>query len=134
MPIHLTLDTALHCVRAHLSGTITVDEVIAFAERLGDMLLLQLAVLYDARAASFPWTIEDLRRIKAKLIPLREEHGAAPVAFVASDDFSFDLGRMYAGLAHDYNPQFAVFRSMEEGEAWIRSLRPHPGDRSMNPS
>jgi hypothetical protein len=127
MPVHFTLDADLHAIRTTLTGTVSVDEVIEFVQRLADTLLMPLPELYDARGAEFPWTVADLRRLKAILGPLRDEHGAAPVAVVAADDVTFDLAGMYGALARDHNPHFAVFRSMAEAEAWLRNMPPGSG-------
>ena len=127
MPIQFALDADLHGVRAHMTGTVPMPEVIAFVEQLASMVLLHLPVPYDARRAKFPWAIADLRHLKAVLGPLRDEHGAAAVALVTPNDLHFDMGRMYAALAQDHNPHFAVFRTMAEGEAWLQSLQPPQG-------
>jgi hypothetical protein len=119
MPITYDVDHNLQRVHAVGTGEIRLEDMTAHVTALAGANLLGYAQLLDARGATLMLTAEETRRIVPLIARLREEHGQARTAFIADSDVSFGMARMYATLAADSDSGFMVYRSLQDGAAWL---------------
>jgi hypothetical protein len=55
---------------------------------------------------------------------LQATHGFSHrTALVVSTPVDFSMARMYASLAQEVDPDFSVFRDLDEAEAWLHGTR-----------
>ena len=87
--------------------------------RLAELRVFSYAQRFDARGAAVVMSAEEMRRIVPLIGRLREEHGLARTAFIADSDVSFGMARMYATLSADTDSGFMVYRTIDEGDAWL---------------
>jgi hypothetical protein len=119
MPITYEVDHNAERVRVVGAGDIRIEDLVALASELAERRCLSCTQLFDARRATLVLSAEEIRRLVALTARLREEHGHARTAFVAESDVTFGLARMYATLAADSDGGFMVYRTMEDGAAWL---------------
>ena len=113
-------DDATGLVRTWFLGPITRADLEAYARTLADRGLFARPRLVDARQAKFETSSEDITHFADIMEDLRRQHGIARTAFVAAADLQYAMGRMYSMVSAARDPGFAVFRSVEEAEAWLR--------------
>ncbi len=119
MPITFDADHNSQRVHVVATGDIRIEDMVALVAALVDARCFAYSQLFDARAGSLLLTAEETRRIVPLIARMREEHGQARTAFIASSDVSFGMARMYATLASDSDSGFMVYRTIEEGSAWL---------------
>jgi energy-converting hydrogenase Eha subunit H len=119
MPITYEVDQKAERVRVVGSGDIRIEDLVALLSELAEKRCLTCTQLFDARRVTLVLSAEEIRRLVALTARLREEHGNARTAFVAESDVTFGLARMYATLAADSDGGFMVYRTMEDGAAWL---------------
>lgn len=119
MPITFDVDHNSQRVHVVATGDIRIEDMAALVTELVDAGCFTYSQLFDARAGSLLLSGEETRRLVSLVARLREEHGQARTAFIASGDVSFGMARMYATLASDCDSGFMVYRTLEEGSAWL---------------
>jgi hypothetical protein len=119
MPITFEVDHAAQRVLATATGDIRIEDMVAYVSKLAALNVYAYATRFDARGAVVLLTAEETRRIVPLIARLRQEHGHARTAFVADSDVSFGMARMYATLSADTDTGFMVYRSIDEGDAWL---------------
>ena len=113
------------------TGEIRIEDMAALVMDLAENRIFAYAQRFDARNASVMLNAEEVRRIVPLIARLREEHGHARTAFIAESDVSFGMARMYATLSADTDSGFMVYRTIEEGDAWLGWQRTHSAQRSF---
>lgn len=119
MSIRYEVDHDTQRVRVIANGDIRIEDMAALMSELADARCFAYSQLFDARDATLLLTAEETRRIVSLIGRLREEHGHARTAFVAASDVTFGMARMYATLAADSDSGFMVYRTLDEGNAWL---------------
>ena len=119
MPITYDIDQASQRVRVTATGDIRIEDMAALVTALAGQHCLSYAQRFDARAATVLLTADETRRLVPLIARLREEQGQARTAFIAESDVSFGMARMYATLAAETDSGFMVYRTIEEGDAWL---------------
>ncbi|MES3032427.1 MAG: hypothetical protein V4813_00365 [Gemmatimonadota bacterium] len=119
MPITYEIDHAAQRVRVTATGDLRIEDMAALVTALAEQQCFGYTQRFDARAATVLLTAEETRRIVPLVARLREEHGQARTAFIAESDVSFGMARMYATLAAETDSGFMVYRTIEEGDAWL---------------
>jgi hypothetical protein len=119
MPITYEVDHNTQRVQCVATGDIRLEDMAAHVTALADAHCLGYPQLFDARGAALTLTAEETRRIVPLIGRLRDEHGQARTAFIADSDVSFGMARMYATLAADSDTGFMVYRTLDEGTAWL---------------
>lgn len=119
MPIAFEIDSAAHRVVATATGDIRIEDMVALMNQLAESRVLSYPLRLDARGAVVALTAEETRRLVPLIGRLRDEHGQARTAFIADSDVSFGMARMYATLSADTDAGFMVYRTVEEGDAWL---------------
>ncbi len=119
MPITFEVDHNNQRVHVVGTGDLRIEDMAALVTELADSHCFAYSQLFDARGASVLLSAEETRRIVPLIARLREEHGQARTAFIADSDVSFGMARMYATLAADSDSGFMVYRTIEEGTAWL---------------
>ena len=119
MPIAFEIDHAAQRVMVTATGDIRIEDMAALVNRLAELRVFSYAQRFDARGAAVVMSAEEMRRIVPLIGRLREEHGPARTAFIADSDVSFGMARMYATLSADTDSGFMVYRTIDEGDAWL---------------
>lgn len=119
MPISYTVDHGLRRVLVIAIGEIRLEDMAAIMSEIGAQQGLAYAIRFDARAAALMLSAEETRRLVPLIARLREEHGRGRTAFVTESDVSFGMARMYATLAAESDPDFMVYRTLADGDAWL---------------
>ena len=119
MPIAFEIDHAAQRVMVTATGDIRIEDMAALVNRLAELCVLSYSQRFDARGAALVMSAEQMRRIVPLIGRLREEHGPARTAFIADSDVSFGMARMYATLSADTDSGFMVYRTIDEGDAWL---------------
>lgn len=132
MPIRYTVDRNQQRVVVTAVGDIRLEDMVAIMSELGGQRCLSYAIRFDARAASLLLSAEETRRLVPLIARLRDEHGHGRIAFVTESDVSFGMARMYATLAAESDPDFMVYRTLSEGDAWLGWGRT-PASESTSP-
>jgi L-2-hydroxyglutarate oxidase LhgO len=119
MPIEFEVDHGTQRVMVTATGELRIEDLAALVTRLAEMRVFGYSQRFDARGALVMLTAEETRRMVPLVARLREEHGQARTAFIADSDVSFGMARMYATLSADSDSGFMVYRTIEEGDAWL---------------
>jgi L-2-hydroxyglutarate oxidase LhgO len=119
MPVTFEVDHATQRVMVTATGDVRVEDMAALVAQLAGQGVFGYGQRFDARGAAILLTAEETRRIVPLIARLREEHGQARTAFIADSDVSFGMARMYATLSADTDSGFMVYRTIEEGDAWL---------------
>lgn len=123
-------------------GASRIARITATGEATPEMFREALAAL--TTSSSFPPDVDtlwDLRaldvsrtdgRFTSVLVAIRGEfpsRGGARVAIVVGSDLGFGMGRQFELLGRNVSTGVALFRSVEEAQAWLRSGQ--PGDAQV---
>jgi hypothetical protein len=119
MPITFEIDHDTQRVRVTATGDIRIEDMVAHMTKLAELRVFGYAQRFDARGAAILLSAEEMRRLVPLVARLRDAHGQAKTAFVADSDVSFGMARMYATLSADSDSGFMVYRTIEEGDAWL---------------
>ena len=119
MPITFEIDHAAQRVMVTATGDIRIEDMAALVNRLAELRVFSYAQRFDARGAAVVMSAEEMRRIVPLIGRLREEYGPGRTAFIADSDVSFGMARMYATLSADTDSGFMVYRTIDEGDAWL---------------
>ncbi len=125
MAITYDVDHSTQRVMVTATGEIRIEDMAALVMELAEKRVFAYAQRFDARNAMVMMNAEEVRRIVPMIARLREEHGHARTAFIAESDVSFGMARMYATLSADTDNGFMVYRTIEEGDAWLGWQRAH---------
>ncbi|HEX6643169.1 MAG TPA: hypothetical protein VF037_00735 [Gemmatimonadales bacterium] len=106
-------------VRTVMQGRISAAHLISHAQTREAMAVLGRPQIVDAREARLNLSAEDIRRFAGLVGELNRRTRFGRTAFVVSGDFGYGLARMFAAYDTTGPDRFAVFRTMEEAEAWI---------------
>ena len=127
MPIEYHVD-AHGVIRVVMLDKVRGEDLVRHALELGADGRLTSPILLDARAAVLALSAAEIAWLADVVGGMRRVHGYAPVAFLADRADSYDVAHRYGVLMETQNPQFAVFRSAADAEAWVRPPKPvHPG-------
>jgi hypothetical protein len=81
--------------------------------------------LWDLRAADVRgFTTEDMQEMHSFNKSILPQRGAARSAFVAGNDVSFGVARVYEVIAENPNVARHVFRNVADAEAWLTETTP----------
>jgi hypothetical protein len=119
MPILFRVDHPARTVVATATGAIGFDDVDRhLTEEVGSGGLGYHELL-DARQATANLTADEIRRLVKRARSLAAEQRLGPTALVVDNDVSYGMGRMYAILSEDFDPEFGVFRDLGQAAAWL---------------
>ncbi len=119
MPLSYEVDHKAERVWVVGAGDVRLEEMVALLSELAESRCLAYSQLFDARRVTLVVSAEEIRRLVSLTARLREEHGHARTAFIAESDVSFGLARMYATLASETDRGFMVYRTLDDGTAWL---------------
>lgn len=131
MAITYDVDHDTQRVMVTATGDIRIEDMAALVMDLAEKNLIVYAQRFDARKACVVMNAEEIRRLVPLIGRLREEHGHARTAFIAESDVTFGMARMYATLSADTDNGFMVYRTIEEGDAWLGWQRARSAHRSF---
>ncbi len=129
MPIHFNYDRQLEILLTTAVGTVSLDDLNKHIDKRLLAGTIGCPEIFDATAASTDMTTDDIRKMAERTQRLMRDGPFGPTAVIANRDFTFGMARMFAiifGLLH--GPQFAAFRTVNEGLDWLRSLEPQVND------
>jgi len=129
MPITYTVDHERRLVRVNGAGVFTDDDVFGYQREimaredvLGYDELVDMTNVLRIELPSFE-RVKDLAKLSAEMDP---RHPPGRFVIVAPGDIPFMLGRLYKGIRAmipGATRELAVFRTMEEGEEFLRKPR-----------
>jgi hypothetical protein len=129
MPITYTVDHERRLVRVNGAGVFTDDDVFGYQREimaredvLGYDELVDMTNVLRIELPSFE-RVKDLAKLSATMDP---RHPPGRFVIVAPGDIPFMLGRLYKGIRAmlpGATRELAVFRTMEEGEEFLRKPR-----------
>jgi hypothetical protein len=129
MPIRYTVEHEQRLVRVIGSGVFTDDDVFGYQREimaredvLGYDELVDMTNVLRIELPSFE-RVKDLAKLSAEMDP---RHPPGRFVIVAPGDIPFMLGRLYKGIRAmipGATRELAVFRTMEEGEEFLRKPR-----------
>jgi len=128
MPITFEVDEDRQRVLVTATDEFRIEDMVALVTELANRHCLAFAQRFDARGAAMLVHADEMRRLVPLMARLRDEHGQARTAFVADTDLSFGMARMYATLAADVDTGFMVYRTIEDGDAWL-GWQPVPSEQ-----
>ena len=125
MPITITRDDELRRLTATVTGPLDTATFAEFTLNARAGALRTYTLLFDARAATFEVTADEIRTVILPIIHrLRAvEGGRAPAALLVPDSLAEKLARMFETLV-DAQPDagyYGVFRDEAMAEAWLTS-------------
>ena len=121
MPIEVAFDDARRLVTMRISGSVSMQEVIATRTAQAAAGRWSYAYTVDSRASTRPPTTEELHVLRAAVAQLSLQHGqVGPVALIAPSDAGYGMGRMYEVFASP--TRFAVFRELAHAERWLAEI------------
>ncbi len=113
--------------RVHLTGMFTLDAWRRVIEGVGSVPGhgQTRRAIYDARAASFDFSGDDVRRLIADIrrVVQRRPPGFR-VAYVVGQDADFGISRMIQMMCEGMPFDAATFRTMEDAERWVAEATP----------
>lgn len=125
MSVEYQIDSVRRLVRVTLRGRLTGDELLKFQREVWSRPEVQgFDELVDASGIELDISsrlTSDLRGL-AEIAASMDSPSASKLAIVASDDFGFGLGRMYATYREataQGTRAVEVFREMEPALAWL---------------
>ncbi len=131
MAITYDVDHNAQRVMVTATGDIRIEDMAALVMDLAEKRTFAYAQRFDARNAALLLSAEEIRRLVPVIGRLREEHGHARTAFIAESDVTFGMARMYATLSSDTDSGFMVYRTIEDGDAWLGWQRAPSAQRSF---
>ena len=125
VPITTTFDPDRHRRTHVVTGRVDPDEIVRELEtvfsdpryRRGD------CALWDLRHVTAIPSSAEVHRVATVTERLRASGGASCVALVVGDDALFGMARMFEALVVWRSGRCKVFRSVEDGEAWLATCR-----------
>ena len=131
MAITYDFDHDTERVMITATGDIRIEDMAALVMELAEKRIFAYAQRFDARGAALLLSAEEVRRLVPVIGRLRYEHGHARTAFIAESDVTFGMARMYATLSADTDNGFMVYRTIEEGDAWLGWQRAQSSQRAF---
>jgi len=105
-------------------GILDLETLVGHIARMRELDIWSYSVLVDAQRVPTSLcpeqTQEWIRRVHALGDPVR----LGPIAVVASDDLTFGMVRMIAGLSDSMGIRMRVFRQIANAESWLISSAP----------
>ena len=119
MPITSKLDPNSGTLRSRVIDTLHFHDFLRHITETRPQLAPGLPEIFDARGADTDIAVSEMRALAyaARDTSLRGELGAT--AFVASEDGTFGMARMYATFADESTDPIHVFRDLELAEEWL---------------
>lgn len=106
-------------VRTVMEGRIALAHLIAHTQAREALGVLGRPQIVDLREARLNLSAEDIRRLAGLVGELSRRTRFGRTAVVASGDYGYGIARMFAAYDAAGPDRFAVFRTMEEAEAWV---------------
>jgi hypothetical protein len=101
------------------TGTVTLEDSIAFQERQAKDGTWSYAILYDGRGREGLLTTTDVAQLGAHTASLTTRYGRpGPLAILRTDEAGFGVGRMF-GIFNDGRRFVGVFRDLADAEKWL---------------
>jgi hypothetical protein len=101
------------------SGIVSLQDILAHLDKKSEEGILDFAEIFDARNVSMDLSIADLYTIQAAVRRTMGIQKPGRVAVVTNNNFIASLARTYIAITKDENPNFSVFKQMDEAEAWM---------------
>jgi hypothetical protein len=120
MPITFSVDPITQFIYTTATGDIGQGDFTEHAQTLAQTKLFDHPQLIDTRGANLELSTDDIRHLAFMMKSYRKDYHPTKVAMVTDRDYAYGMMRMYMALAADDDPDFCVFRTIEEAEQWIR--------------
>ena len=121
MPIEHKIDPETGIMHVRRWGHIdTQDEKEAFQKRSKDPLLVSdTPVIVECREVDPADSTEVVQYIADRTTRIAADLDCGPIAIIVSSDVEYGMARMYMTMTETMHPNTEVFRSYDEGLAWL---------------
>lgn len=122
MPIEHEFDAGARVLLVRMSGIVTDEDVLAYAEMITSDETLDPAhdELIDLREIETPLaTTRTLRRVADLFRSFERQPESVKVAFIATSDAAYGIARMYQAFRAESAAEMRVFREMDEARSWL---------------
>ncbi len=121
MPYEIDFDAARGRAIVTWTGSVTVDEPLGC---LDDLLSLaeqtaRLDTLHDLRDAKWAFSVAESKGLSNKHLEIGTKLGPGKAAYVASDDTTFGMSRMYGAMSDKGLRKMATFRDVSAAREWL---------------
>ncbi len=119
-----SVDGSVGLIRVHLTGLFSINDWWSVLKSLPDLAGFRpgMPSIYDARRASFDFSVDDVRRLVAGIPDHLNRRGTGfRAAFVVGTDVDYGVSRMIQGLTDGLPFEATTFRSLEDAEKWVLS-------------
>jgi hypothetical protein len=120
VPLDIDIDHARHLVHTKADGTIVLQELLDYFDKVVIEGCLPYSKLFDASRAEFALSDEDMMVLGARVSAYGAMEPRGPIALIVGSDEVNDLGRRFANLGGARRPM-RIFRSAEEGRIWLQT-------------
>lgn len=119
MPISYVLDKDQRRIHTRVTGSVTVDDILAHFHAARHEQALGFKELIDVREVTPPClSTTDIWRTASLVRTLRGHEVLGPRAVVVDGELVFGMTRMFVNLISDFFP-IQVFRDQEQAEEWL---------------
>lgn len=117
----ITLNEALGVIVLRYRGTVQFTEIRNVFDELVRVpgFKAGLSLVADFRDTNSPLTGAEVNRLADYAKKTDPDWGVTKWAFLASQDVTFGVARMYGALTHDYQVTTHVFRNAREADDWL---------------
>lgn len=121
MPIRCKIDHDRRFVHVEATGPVTLDDVLAYFDRLVVENAMPYPKLFDATAAQADLSDNDIMTMGARVSAYALHDPRGPLALVAKDEHIVNFLRRFMNLGLARRPAM-LFRRVEDARQWLDQM------------
>jgi hypothetical protein len=118
VPLDIDIDHTRRVVHTKADGTIVLQQILDYFDRVVVENSLPYAKLFDASAAEFTLSDDDMMVLGARVSAYAAMEPRGPIALIVGSDDADVLARRFANLGGARRP-VRIFRDADEGRRWL---------------
>jgi hypothetical protein len=118
VPLDIDIDHGRRLVHTKADGTIVLQEILDYFDKVVIEDGLPYAKLFDASQAEFSLSDDDMMALGARVSAYAAMEPRGPIALIVGSDQANLLGQRFANLGGAKRP-LRIFRDAEEGRRWL---------------
>jgi hypothetical protein len=135
MPIRFTYDPERQILFTTAQGPVSLEDIQNHLDQEKAAHLLNRREIFDATSATTTLTADEVRELVWRVRTLLQSGPFGPTAVITTNPTFFGMAMMFAILCElDSGPRVAVFRSFEDGLAWLHGTNAAPANRGSTPA
>lgn len=119
MPVTFLLDSEHHTIISTATGILGRAEILEHLKAKTDAGVMGFAELFDARDVTLDLSVSDLQTIADDVRQAMGDTGRPKTAVVTNNNFIYGIAATYKALTAAQNPDFEVFRHLDEAKSWV---------------